>query len=151
MSQRRDHLTSDMFAEGEFDLPTPMPATPGSVNLSREIAAVMSDALKACPHDRIEVAARMSRLMGREQSLHMLNAFTAESKEAYVPSIERALAFDIATEQRSVAEYYVSKLGGRILWGRDQLVAELGRIQQERTDLAAKERELRARLKRLPR
>jgi hypothetical protein len=49
MSRARDLITQDMFdaeiRESLFDIPKPAPATPGSMNFSREIAQVMSRAL----------------------------------------------------------------------------------------------------------
>ena len=124
MARARDFLTADLFAE----IPRAASGAPGSVNYSREIAAVMSQALKDCPHDRIEVAARMSRMLGREQSLSMLNAYTAESHETHNVGLERAIAFDMATERNALAEFFAHKLGGGILWGKDKLLADLGRI-----------------------
>ena len=143
MARARDFLTADLFAE----IPRAASGAPGSVNYSREIAAVMSQALKDCPHDRIEVAARMSRMLGREQSLSMLNAYTAESHETHNVGLERAIAFDMATERNALAEFFAHKLGGGILWGKDKLLADLGRIKQMRDELAAQERAIRDYLK----
>lgn len=139
MTRSRDLLTGDLFAE----IPRTAPTTPGAVNYSREIAAAMSQALKDCPYDRIEVSARMSRMLGREVSLSMLNAYTAESHQAHVPTLERAIAFDLATEHNALADFYVAKLGGGILWGKDKLLADLGRIKQMRDQLAGQERAIR--------
>ena len=102
MARAKDLLTPDLF-----EIPERSPATPGSVNYAREIAAVMSQALKACPYDRIEVAARMTRLLGREVSLHILNAYTAESRQQHVPSLEKAIAFDLATEGSALSLIHI--------------------------------------------
>lgn len=134
MARARDLLTPDLFDA----IPTPAPAIPGSFNFQREIAHVMSGALKTCPHDRYEIVARMSRLTGEEVTLNMLNAYTAESRESHTPNLVRSIAFDVATEQKALAEFYVSKLGGRILWGKDTLLAELGRIEQLEQELRAR-------------
>lgn len=142
MTRWRDRLTADLF-----DVPAPASTAPGAVNFSREIAALMSAALKGCPYDRIEVAARMSRMLGREVTLSMLNAYTAESHQQHVPSLERAIAFDLATEQNALARLYIAKLGGSILWGKEKLLADLGRIQHTRDELRNEERAIRERLK----
>lgn len=142
MRAHRDFLTADLF-----DIPAPASTAPGAVNFSREIAARMSEALKNCPYDRIEVAARMSRMLGREVTLSMLNAYTAESHQQHTPSLERAIAFDLATEQNALGSFYVAKLGGSILWGKDKLLADLGRIQQARHDLRDQERAIREELR----
>ena len=138
MARARDSLTSDLF-----DIPRAAPATPGSVNHSREIAATMSQALKDCPHDRIEIAARMTRLMGREISVSMLNAYTAESHTDHNISLERAIAFDIATERRALLKFYAAKLGCGVLVGDEIMHAEIGRIQEMRDKLSVQERAIR--------
>lgn len=123
-----------------FDAITPASTAPGALNLSREIAAAMSAALKECPYDRIEVAARMSRMLGREVTVSMLNAWTSESHQLHVPSLERAIAFDLATETHALARFYAAKLGASLLWDKDKLLTDLGRIQHARRELASAER-----------
>lgn len=136
MTRARDMLTPDLFDS----VPIAAPSTPGSMNYSREIAAVMSQALKACPFDRVEVAARMTRLLGKEITLAMLNAYTAESRETHNISLEKAIAFDAATEGYALLNLYASKRGCRTMVGKDALLAELGRIDQEKAELARQEK-----------
>lgn len=135
MRRIADTLTFDLF-----EVPSPAPQTPGSMNYSREIAATMSQALKDCPFDRVEVAARMTRLLGREVSLSMLNAYTAESRDMHNISLERAIAFDAATEGYALLNLYSGKLGCRVMVGKESLLAELGRIDQMKVDLARQEK-----------
>ena len=137
MASREDKLTLDMF-----DIPAPAPTTPGSLNISREVAHLMSDALRRCPHDRIEVAARMTRILGKEVSLSMLNAYTAESRETHIPPLDKAIAFDIATEGHALSNYFAGKLGGRVLFGKDALLGELGRLEQECNDINLKRKRI---------
>lgn len=137
MARSVDKLTLDMFA-----IPAPAPTTPGSLNLSREIALLMSGALKNCTHDRIEVAARMTRILGKEVSLSMLNAYTAESRETHIPPLDKAIAFDIATEGHAISDYVAGKLGGRVLFGKDALLAELGRLDQMGDEIANKRKSI---------
>lgn len=139
----RDLLTGDLFA----DIPKAAPATPGAMNYSREIAAVMGDALKASPHDRYEVAARMSRMLGREVSISMLNVYAAESHDYHNISLERAIAFDAATDSYALLNFFAGKRGCRVMVGEDGLLAELGRIRQMRDELAGKDRAIREYLK----
>ncbi len=84
----------------------------------------------------------MSRLLGREISLHMLNAYTAESRETHVPRLDVAIAFDAATEGFALANFAAQKLGCRLLFGKDALLAELGRIDQQRAELAKAEKSI---------
>ena len=142
MARPRDTLTAELF-----DVPHAASALPGSVNFSREIAATMSGALKACPADRIEVAARMTRLMGREVTLSMLNAYTAESHIDHNISLERAIAFDIAIDGHALLNLYAAKLGSCILVGEEALLAELGKVRKTRSELAARERALEQRIR----
>lgn len=129
-------LTGDLFAS----IPQPMPHTPGSWNFRREIAIVMGDAIKACHKDRWQIAADMSRLLGREVSVNTLDKYTSEASEDHIPNLETAIAFDAATEQTALASMFASKLGCRVLPGKDSLQAELGRIVQARDDLAKQEK-----------
>ncbi len=139
----RDLLTGDLFAQ----IPQAAPPTPGSANYSREIACVMSQALKECPFDRPEVAARMTRLMGYEQTLSMLNAYTAESHTDHNISLERAIAFDTATESYALLNFFAAKRGCKVMVGKDALLAELGRIKQMRDELAGQEKAIRGYLR----
>lgn len=135
MARARDLFTLDMF-----NIPTPAPQTPGSMNYSCEIAHVMSDALKTSPHDRYEVAARISRLTGSEVSLNMLNAYTAESRETHNITLERAIAFDAATEGYALLKFFADKRGCRVLVGKEALLAELGEIGRLKQELGEQER-----------
>lgn len=135
MARVKDLLTLDLF-----DIPQPAPAQPGGMDYRSAIAHAMSDALKACPHDRYEVAAHMSRLTGAEVSIHMLNAYTAESRETHTITLERAIAFDAATEGYALLKFYADKRGCRVIVGKEALLTELGRIEQQRADLTRQEK-----------
>lgn len=126
------------FTADLFDIPCAAPASAGSISYSREIAAAMSAALKHCQADRIEVAARMTRLMGREITLSMLNAYTAESRADHNVSLERAIAFDAATDGYALLHFFAAKRGCRVMVGEDALLAELGQI--DRTEQQLRER-----------
>lgn len=139
MARARDLITLDMF-----DIPVPAPQAPGSMNYRVEIAHVMSQALKDCQHDRYEVAARMSRLLGSEVSVNMLNAYTAESREAHNITLERAIAFDAATDGYSLLKFHADKRGCRVLVGKEALLAELGEIGRLKQELAEQEKAIKA-------
>lgn len=131
-----DTLTGDLFSS----IPQAHPMTPGSWNFRREIAVVMGDAIKACHKDRWQIAADMSRLIGREISANTLDKYTSEASEDHIPNLETAIAFDAATEQTALADFFARKLGCRVLPGKDSLLAELGRIEQMKGDLAKQEK-----------
>lgn len=133
MPRARDVLTGDLF-----DIPhAPLPAG-GSLNFDAQIQHVLSDAIKACKKDRYQVAADMSRLLGREVSKHMLDAYTAESRDAYNFPLNYVAAFEVATESLTLTQLLAGKRGCRILVGEEALFAELGKIERE--EQALKER-----------
>lgn len=129
MRRVRDSITRDMF-----ELPPPAASAAGSLSCRAEIANAMSDALKG--QDRYEVAAKMSRLLGREISKFMLDAYTAESREDHIPPLDTAIAFDIATESQTLANLSAAKIGARLLVGKEALHAELGKLERLRDEAA---------------
>ena len=139
MTRARDLLTGDLFSQ----IPTPAPTAPGAMSYAREIAHVMSKALKECSYERPFVAARMTELLGYEQTLHVLNKYTAESDESRHITLERAIAFDAATESYALLNFFAAKRGCRVAVGKDVLLAELGRIKQTRDQLASQEKAIR--------
>lgn len=133
--RRRDPTTADMF-----ELPPPPASADGSLVCRVEIACAMSAALKG--HDRFTVAAQMSRLLGRDISKHMLDAYTAESREDHIPPIDTAIAFDLATGSQTLVNLAAAKIGARLLVGKEALHAELGKLERMRDDAAQQIRQL---------
>lgn len=130
--QKRDIYSLDLFD----DMPPAPVSTPGGLSCRAEIASVMSDALKN--HDRFDVAAKMSKLLGREISKHMLDAYTAESREDHIPPLDTAIAFDLAVGSSALAELSARKVGAKLVFGKEALDAKLGKLERIR-DEAAKE------------
>lgn len=136
MRRQQDSMTLDMF-DG---IPQAHPKTAGAWRFRAEIAHAMGDAIKACHKDRYQIAADMSRLLGREISVNTLDKYTSEASEDHIPNLETAIAFDAATEQTVLASLFASKLGCRVLPGKDSLLAELGRLQQMKGNIANQEK-----------
>lgn len=124
--QKRDIHTIDLFDE----LPPAPVTTPGGLSCRAEIAHTMSDALKN--HDRFEIAAKMSKLLGREISKHMLDAYTAESREDHIPPLDTAIAFDLAIGSSALAELFARKVGAKLVFGREALDTRLGKLERMR-------------------
>lgn len=141
MRKVRDMLTSDMF-----EIPLPVTQNAGSLSCRAEIAALMSEAIKDCDKDRYQIAAEMSRLLDRDISKYMLDAYTSESRDTQIPPIDTALAFDLATGGISLLKFYADKLGCKVVVGRDVLYTELGRIEQAKKDLANAEKAIKKHL-----
>jgi hypothetical protein len=131
-----DTLTGELFAE----VPKMHPKTAGGWRFRSEIAHVMGDAVKECKNDRYQIAADMSRLLGREFSVNTLDKYTSEASEEYLPNLETAIAFDAATDQLALVGFFAKILGCRVLPGKDSLLAELGRLDILKGDIARQER-----------
>jgi len=144
MAKRRDPLTLDLF-----DVPMEPPSTPGSLACGVELRHLLSETLKRCPYDRFEVAARMSRALGTDISKHQLDAWTAESREAWRFPMEYAAAFAHATETYALIEFLAAKRGCRVLIGEDALLAEVGRLERQEEELKARKKALKERLRRV--
>ncbi len=136
MRRPQDKKTLDMF-DG---IPKAHPMTAGAWRFRTEIALVMGEAIRKCSKDRYQIAADMSRLLAREISINTLDKYTSEASEDHIPNLETAIAFDAATEQTALASLFASKLGCRVLPGKDSLLAELGRLQQMKGDIANQEK-----------
>lgn len=127
---KRDSLTIDMFK----DMPPAPVSTAGGLSCRSEIAHAMSEALKG--YDRYEIAAKMSRLLDREISKHMLDAYTAESREDHIPPLDTAIAFDLATGSKTLGELFARKIGAKLAVGREALDAKLGQLERMRDEAA---------------
>lgn len=127
--KKLDTLSGDLF-----EVPQPVLPIAGALACRAQIAHVMSDALK--PHDRYEVATQMSKLLGREFSKHILDAYTAESREEHIPPIDTAIAFDMATGGMCLLNFYAQKMGARLVVGRENLNWQLGKLEHMREELA---------------
>lgn len=136
MSRVADTLTGDLFAS----IPQAHPMTPGAWRFRGEIAHAMGEAIKACPNDIYQIAADMSRLLGREVSSNTLYKYTSEASEDHIPNFETAIAFDAATGGLALAGLFAAKLGCRVLPGKESLFAELGRLEQMKGDIARQEK-----------
>lgn len=138
MRRSSDTATLDLF-----EVPRAPEPIGGSLNYDAELRHALSDALKRTPASRYQVAAKMSELAGASISKEMLDAWTAESKTPWRFPFQFAAAFEAACETTCLQELLARKRGSRVLVGEEALLAEMGRIQQAKDELAARERALR--------
>jgi len=136
---RPDTNTGDLFA-----YPQPAAALPGSMDYRATLSHLLAETLRKSGKDRHDIAHIASKLTGHNVSKHMLDGYTAESREEFnlpfwvVPAIENACgSFELTN-------WLVAVRGGRLLIGRDALEADLGRITRQREQLVEQERALRA-------
>lgn len=126
----RDELTLDLF-----QVPTPAPSVPGNLDLDVPLRNALSDALKHCPLSRHQVAAEMARLTGRDISKHMLDAYTAESREGHNFPMRYAAAFEVVTASYGLTNLLAKARGCAVSIGDEALLTELGRIEQMELEL----------------
>lgn len=138
MRRAPDFFSADMFPA------IPRPADLGSpaMDLKVRIAHAMGRAMKNCTVDRYEIAARMSRVLGRDVSKHMLDAYSAASKDTHIPNLEFCIAFDTATESKELLNLYAALLGCSVLVGEETLRAELGKLELQEQEIRKRRRAL---------
>lgn len=138
---RRDTATIDLF-----DVPTAPAPVGGSLDYTRELNHVLSQAITESGRSRYEVAGRMSELTGQDITKSMLDAWTAESKHEWRFPFEFAAAFEAACESTCLQELLGRKRGSRILVGEDALHAELGRLDIDEARIKSRRAALKVRL-----
>ena len=127
MPRSKDDRTFDLFSS-----PVHQEHLPGSLQCRVEIAHTMSEAL-----------------LGEDVSKAMLDAYTAESRERHNISLERAIAFDVATETYALMQLASGRVGGTFLFGEDVVLAELAKIDCQEQEIKEKGNELKARKQQL--
>lgn len=133
----RDDRTLDIF-----DVPKPVLALPGSGNYAAQVSELVSDLLKGSELDRYEIASRMSRLSGDDVSKNMLDAWSSPARDGHNLPFYRAPLLEEVCETHMLTDWLVAIRGGRVAYGRDALLAELGRLERQRDESARKVREL---------
>lgn len=130
-----------------FEIPAPPAPNGGSLDYDVELRHVLSDALSQCGKSRYEVAAEMSRLLGCEVTKHQLDAWTAESREPWRFPFAYAAAFEAATQSYALTELLTRKRGCRAYFGREAVLMELGRLDQQEEEMRRKRATLKGLLK----
>jgi len=143
---RRDAITRELFA-----MPQPAAPAPASMDYRATVAHLLADMFAQSGLDRWEIAARASRLAGKEISKYMLDSYTAESREACNAPAWVIPVLETACNAHLVSNWMAGVRGGRLYIGGDALAAELGRIERQRDELASQARELRDTLRRTTR
>jgi hypothetical protein len=115
----------------------------GSFNISRQLRHLLSEGLKRTHLSRYEVAARMSELVGVEITKAQLDSWTAESKEYHRFPAEYLPAFVWVTGYKEPLRMMARMVRCYLLESEEALLAELGKIDQVRRDLARREKEVR--------
>ena len=138
MQRRSKKIDPLQLTLGEL-LDTSRPAPPeqsenaapnGSLNFDNELRCALAGALKDCPLDRHEVAARMSRLTGEDITKHSLDAWTGASRKPWRFPLAYLPALIEVTGAYSLLDQTAAKNGCKVLAGDDVVLAEYGRLAQ---------------------
>ena len=113
---------------------------PGSMNISSQIRAELSEGLRRCGISRFEVAARMSEMIDTEITKSQLDSWTAESKEYHRFPAEYLAAYCYVTGHKEPLRLMARLIQCHLLESEEALLAELGRINQAKSDLVKQEK-----------
>lgn len=145
---RHDALTGDLFA-----IPRPVAPIDGAMNYRKTVSSLVGDMLndaRVAGLDRYEVAAKASRLAGRDVSKAMLDGYTAESRDEFNVPLWLSPVLEAVCDSTRLTEWLAEVRGGLFLVGAATLDAEIGRRSRE-MDIAAEElkqlRELRRKVR----
>lgn len=121
-----------------FELPRPVELAAASLDYSKELRQVLSDALKKSDKTRFEICARMSELLNHDVSKSTLDAMTAESREGWRFPFEWVAAFEVACDTYCLTEFLARKRGCKVYAGDEVRQAEIGRLESQMQELNAK-------------
>lgn len=144
---RRDTTTADMFS-----VPVAAPAIPASMDYRAQVSHLVSTMLAeahAVGMDRYEVAARASRLAGRDVSKAMLDGYTSEAREEFNLPLWLAPVLETACSSTALTNWLAKVRGGRVVHGAETLDAEIGRAEFEREQATARMRVLKEQRRRM--
>ena len=133
MRRVHDPLTLDLF-----EVPVARAPLPGGLNFGLAVRQLLSDLLKTSSHNRFEIAARMSELVGQEVTKNQLDAWTAESREPWRFPLEYLPAFEVACETHQVTTWLADLRGCKVLVGKEALDAEIGKLERLKEEAAKK-------------
>lgn len=132
--------TGDLFA-----IPQPTAPIPGSMDyrviVSELLSAMLAEAHQA-GMDRHEVAARASRLAGRDITKNMLDGYTSPAREEFNTPLWVAPVLEVVCASTPLASWHASIHGGRLVVGAETLDAEIGRLMREAEQTATRLRDL---------
>ncbi|WP_325436896.1 hypothetical protein [Pseudomonas nitroreducens] len=137
MARRKDDRTFELFA-----VPQAAAVIPGQCNYGHQVSGLIGEILKATDLDRHEIAARMSRMSGDDVSKNMLDAWASTARVDHNLPLYRVPLLESVCESHVLTDWLVDMRGGRATYGKDALLAELGRVVRKREEATRQEREL---------
>jgi len=142
--KRSDTLTGDLF----FQIPRPAPAVAGGMDFRTAVSVILGDMLTrakaADPEmDRAMIAAKVSRLTGKDVTKAMFDGYTAESRDAFNTPLYLVPAIETVCVSTALTDWLAGVRGGRLMLGPEAIDAEIGRIQTDLESSRERLRELR--------
>ena len=135
---------SDLFVEDVFPSRLPKP-TINSGRWSYDLAMAMKRAAEESGVDRHELAIRMARYLELDSfSKATLDAYISAAKTSHDISLTRFKAFVRATGCQWLWDFVVADEGCTVLIGDEARLAEISRVQQQRDEIDAQLKKLRA-------
>jgi hypothetical protein len=123
---------------------------PRALDLSLSIKTELGRALKECPLNAFEVAAKMSELLCSDITRDALYSYTAPSKPEHEISLLRFIAFVRVTGATWLWDVLVEPDGLLVVEGREAHLARLGHLEQERQQIDAEIGQIKRELKAEP-
>jgi hypothetical protein len=110
----------------------------GSMNDGALIRGLLVEAIRNSDKSRAQIADEMTRLVGRDVTERMLNAYTAESKEEHRWPAELTRSFCSATGDDRLLRVLAEAAGLRVINASESRLLELGRnhLQRSRAERA---------------
>ncbi len=139
MRNKKDDLTLDIF-----EVPRPLFVNPCAFRVQvSELVSEMLASAKGAGFERCDVAAQMSHIAGEDISKAMLDAWSSPARIDHNLPFYRAALLEQVCGSHQLTDLLVTVRGGRVSYGRDALLAELGRVESIRDEAGRKARELR--------
>ena len=132
--------TGDLFA-----IPQPPAQVPGSMDYRTTVSELVSGMLAEAHRagmDRHEVAARASRLAGRDVTKNMLDGYTSPAREEFNVPLWVAPVLEVVCCSTTLASWHAGRHGGRLVVGAETLDAEIGRLMRDREQTNSRLRDL---------
>lgn len=127
-------MSTDPRQPSFFEIPKPPVAGPESLNVEADLRASLARAIQECAKGRPQIAAEMTVLLFGEAAekgevtVHMLNAWTAPSRDAWRFPLGFLPAFVRVTGATWLLDWVAELCGCRVMVGDEALLAELGAI-----------------------
>lgn len=136
-----------------FEVPQRPAPLPGSMDFRPIVCELLANMLAEAHRvgmDRHEVAARASRLSGKDVTKNMLDGYTAPAREEFNCPLWLGPVLEVVCSSTPLSSWAAGVHGGRLLVGAETLDAEIGRLMREREQTDARLRVLKDMQRRVP-